>query len=84
MKIENPLREKPVKVTNHGMVTIPAALRRRYQLQDGDRVLIVEDEGTLKIIPIRTLAELRQEGYSSAEMRRVSRQLKTHELELER
>jgi bifunctional DNA-binding transcriptional regulator/antitoxin component of YhaV-PrlF toxin-antitoxin module len=29
-----------VKMTNHGMINIPAPLRKRYGFKDGDEILI--------------------------------------------
>jgi len=47
-----------VKMTNRGMITIPANLRKKYGLQDGDQVIVVEDEGMLKIVPVETIKSL--------------------------
>jgi AbrB family looped-hinge helix DNA binding protein len=84
MSIENIIHEKPVKVTNNGMITIPAAFRKKFDLKDGDKVLILEDQGTLRIIPIRSDAELRRNSYSSEDMKEVSEIIKKEELEREK
>jgi AbrB family looped-hinge helix DNA binding protein len=83
MSIEKMIKEKPVKVTNNGMITIPAAFRKRYNLNDGDKVLILEDAGMLKIVPIRDISELRKESYSSEDMKVLSKKLKSEELKRE-
>ena len=84
MSVERIVKEKPVKVTNNGMITIPAELRRKYDLNDGDKVLVLEDEGALKIIPIRTEAELRKKSYSRDKMKKVSKEIREQELARER
>ena len=68
MEIKKIIEEKKVKITNKGMISIPAAFRRSYGLKDGDKVLIIEDEGTLKIIPLKDIDELRRKSYNSKEM----------------
>ncbi|TXT58005.1 MAG: hypothetical protein BAJALOKI1v1_1790005 [Promethearchaeota archaeon] len=83
MSIKKIIKEKPVKVTNNGMITIPALFRRKYKLKDGDRVLILEDEGSLKIIPIRSDKELRKNSYSSEEMKNLAKNIKRKELKRE-
>ena len=40
---------KKIKVTNHGMVNIPSKMRKKFQISDGDYVLIQEEEDFLKI-----------------------------------
>ena len=77
------IKEKPVKVTNNGMITIPATFRKRYNLKDGDKVLILEDAGMLKIVPIREISELRKESYTSKDMKVLSEELKSEELKRE-
>ncbi|WP_341720176.1 AbrB/MazE/SpoVT family DNA-binding domain-containing protein [Micromonospora sp. FIMYZ51] len=41
-----------MKLNSKGQVTIPAALRARYGLHEGDEVDVVEDGGTLRIVRI--------------------------------
>ncbi len=48
--------EKSVKVTNKGMISIPAMIRKKYKIKDGDYVLIKEDEdGIIRLIPIESI-----------------------------
>ena len=68
MKIDQIIKEKEVSITNHGMITIPSIFRKNYNLKDGDKILIVEDEGTLKIIPLRNSEQLRKDSYTTKEM----------------
>jgi len=41
-----------VNISNHGRITIPSELRKKYDWKDGDRVIIIDDpmEG-IKILP---------------------------------
>ncbi|TFF88526.1 MAG: AbrB/MazE/SpoVT family DNA-binding domain-containing protein [Promethearchaeota archaeon] len=80
MGVKKIIKEKSVKVTNNGMITIPAVFRRRYNLTDGDRVLVLEDEGALRIIPIRSDAELRKDSYTKEEMKNLSKAIRNEEL----
>lgn len=80
MSVENIIQEKPVKVTNNGMITIPASLRKKYDLKDGDKVLVLEDQDSLRIVPIREDSELRINTYSMEEMKEISRKIREEEL----
>ncbi|MHA1148286.1 MAG: AbrB/MazE/SpoVT family DNA-binding domain-containing protein [Promethearchaeota archaeon] len=62
------MKEKEVTVTNQGMITIPAPFRKVYDIKDGDKVLIVEDEGTLKIIPLKSIEEIKRSSYDAKSM----------------
>jgi AbrB family looped-hinge helix DNA binding protein len=43
-----------VRLSSKGQVTIPAELRKRHGLHEGDEVEIVEDGDSLRIIRTRT------------------------------
>lgn len=68
MNVEKSIFEKTVTITNQGMITIPAAFRKTFGLKDGDKVLVVEDEGSLKLIPLKSEEELRESSYTKAEI----------------
>ncbi|GAI62483.1 unnamed protein product [marine sediment metagenome] len=70
MVLDKVVNEKEVTITNRGMITIPAAFRKIFNLKDGDKVLIIEDEGTLKIIPIKDPESLRLNSYNTEEMKK--------------
>lgn len=72
-----------VKVTNRGMITIPASLRKKYGLHDGDQVIVVEDEGMLKIVPIETIKSLQNKSVTTKEMIDILKISREEELELE-
>ena len=72
-----------VKVTNRGMITIPASLRKKYGLRDGDQVIVVEDEGMLKIIPLESIESLQNRSITTKEMLEILKRSREEELELE-
>jgi AbrB family looped-hinge helix DNA binding protein len=75
---------KKVKVTNHGMINIPASLRKKFQITDGDYVLIQEDKDFLKIIPIESIESLQARSpYTAKDMLNLLEKSKKQELELE-
>ncbi|MEV0806065.1 AbrB/MazE/SpoVT family DNA-binding domain-containing protein [Micromonospora sp. NPDC050200] len=41
-----------MRLNSKGQVTIPAALRARYGLHEGDEVDVVEDGGALRIVRV--------------------------------
>ncbi|MCJ7651692.1 MAG: hypothetical protein MUP85_24060 [Candidatus Lokiarchaeota archaeon] len=53
-----------------------------HNLKDGDKVLIVEDEGTLKLIPIKELEEIQKDSYNTKEM--LDQMEKTKKAEIRR
>jgi AbrB family looped-hinge helix DNA binding protein len=80
--VEN-IKEKTVTITNQGMITIPSAFRKIYGLKDGDKVLIIEDEGALKIIPLKDEQDLRKNSYSTEEMLNQMEKSKKYEIKRE-
>ena len=83
MVLDKVVNEKEVTITNRGMITIPAAFRKSFNLKDGDKVLVIEDEGTLKIIPIKDPESLRLNSYSTEEMKKEMDKSRKEELERE-
>ena len=84
MVLEKVVNEKEVTITNRGMITIPAVFRKIFNLKDGDKVLIIEDEGTLKIIPIKDPESLRINSYDAEEMKKEMNKSRKEELEREK
>jgi AbrB family looped-hinge helix DNA binding protein len=78
------MKDKPGKITNKGMIKIPAELRKKYNLNTGDKVLVLKDEGALKIIPIRNEEELRKNSYKREDMKKISKEIRKQELASER
>ncbi len=76
--------EKKVKVTNHGMISIPAALRDKYNIHDGDYISFIEDEYGMKIIPIEKIEEFRKKSISSEKMLEIMRESRNEDLQSDR
>lgn len=77
--------EKVVKVSNKGMISIPADIRKKYKIKDGDFILIKEDaDGSIKIIPIESVEVLRQKGLTVEEFREIYEKSRKEDRELER
>jgi len=83
MEIGHFSEDRTVMISNHGRVTIPAPLRKRYGLKDGDYVIFIEDEGTLKIIPVESIEKLRENSYTAEEMAKSMKESRQEELERE-
>ena len=83
MNVEKSFFEKTVTITNQGMITIPAAFRKTFGLKDGDKVLVVEDEGSLKLIPLKGEEEIRKHSYTKAEILNQMKKSKKEDIERE-
>ena len=78
------MAEKVVKVTNKGMISIPAEIRKKYNISDGDYVLVKEEKnGEIKIIPIESEESLRKKGLTIEEFRKIFNQSRKEDMELE-
>jgi AbrB family looped-hinge helix DNA binding protein len=53
------LTKETATVTSKSMVTIPARIRRKYGIKDGDKIEFVDSNGSILLIPIKGLEELR-------------------------
>ncbi len=84
MVLDKIVNENEVTIKNSGMITIPAVFRKIFNLKDGDKVLIIEDEGTLKIIPIKDPEILRLNSYDTEEMKMEMDKSRNEELEREK
>lgn len=54
-------------VTSNSMVNIPVRIRRKYGFQKGTKVLFVEQEGSVLMIPLLSLREMRGLGRDQVE-----------------
>ena len=76
--------QKTVKITNKGMISIPASLRKKFHLKDGDYVVIEENEnGTMKITPVIPIKELKKRSATVEEFRQIYNKSKQEDLEME-
>ena len=50
--------ERTVKVTRRGQTTIPVALRRRYRIKEGSRLIVEAREDGIVMRPVTNLEDL--------------------------
>ena len=56
-KVKNKMVET-VKVTSKGQITIPSKLREELEIREGERLLIIREGNSIKIIPMPKLSKL--------------------------
>ena len=76
--------EKTVKVTNKGMISIPAFIRKKYHIKDGDFVIVREEEGVIKLIPIESIESLRERALTVEASREIFHQSRKEDREMEK
>jgi len=76
------LMNETATVTSKSMVTIPSRIRRKYGIKDGDKVEFVELDGSILLIPLKSLKELR--GVDTKHRRLVIQGIKKLERERRR
>jgi len=42
-------------MTNRGMITIPSKIRKKLGFKDGKKFMVIEEEGSVRIIPLYDL-----------------------------
>lgn len=63
-------------ISNNGCITIPASLRKKMELHEGMEVLVLADEGNLRIIPILSDEAIRKMAAPASEVERIYRESK--------
>jgi len=74
---------KIVKVTNKGMITIPSKIRKKHDIQDGDKIAVIEDENGIRLIKIEDLDDLCKKSYTLKELNKMIEESKKEDLEIE-
>ena len=72
---------KSVKINNKGMITIPARIRKKYNLTTGNEVLIYDMNGQIVIIPILDIEKIRT--FTREEFGKVYEEIHDEEVKLE-
>jgi len=47
-----------VVVSSKGQVTIPSKLRKQLRIEKGERLLVVQENGAIKLVPVPKLSKL--------------------------
>jgi len=76
--------EKSVKVTNKGMISISADIRKKYNISNGYYVIVKEENGVINIIPIESVESLIKCGSTAEEFRKGFIRSRKEDRELER
>lgn len=74
---------KIITMTNRGMITIPASIRNKYQLKDGQPLVIIAQENKMVLIPIIDLEKERDSFLDSDAMKQILDQFDDEEIHLE-
>jgi len=45
--------KKTVNIIRSGNMTIPIFIRKKYQLEDGDQLILIDEEDGFKLIPAK-------------------------------
>ena len=46
------MMNKTISVNRKGMITLPAALRKKYDIREGSQLIILDIEGKIEIVPL--------------------------------
>jgi AbrB family looped-hinge helix DNA binding protein len=73
-----------VKISARGMITLPLGIRKKFHLQEGTTIALLDDEGRLLLVPIIDINDHRNSLPRRAEMVAEFEQDHVEELELEK
>ncbi len=73
--------KKSVKINNKGMITLPSALRKKYNLSPGDEVAVYDLNGQITIIPILDLKDV--QSYNREYFGKIYEDIHEEEVNLE-
>ena len=61
------------QVSRRGQTVVPAAIRKRYQIEEGDRLVWLDDGSTIRIVPVvgDALRALRGTGKGEGLLKRL-------------
>ncbi|MBD3212907.1 MAG: AbrB/MazE/SpoVT family DNA-binding domain-containing protein [Candidatus Lokiarchaeota archaeon] len=74
-----------VNISNHGRITIPAEIRRKYGWEDGDKVIVIDHplEG-IKILPYLSEDQLKSTLDRETTIKVINEISKERKMEIER
>jgi AbrB family looped-hinge helix DNA binding protein len=79
------MTEAIVKVMKKGMISIPAEIRKKHDILDGQHIIVSDDEnGNIILTPVESIEALREQALTVAEFKKYLVQSRKEDLELER
>jgi len=64
-----------VSVTRKGQITIPIALRRKFGIEEGSKVEVVEEEGNIVVRKLQSIFDLAGSGAGKGDVGELKRML---------
>jgi len=64
-----------VVVTRKGQITIPAELRRKFKIEEGSKVEVVEEEGRIVVRRLTSIFDLAGNGAGKGEVDELKKML---------
>jgi len=64
-----------VSVTRKGQITIPVELRRKFGIDEGSKIEVVEEEGTIVIRKLRGIFDLAGNGAGKGDVEELKKML---------
>jgi len=64
-----------VSVTRKGQITIPVELRRKFGIEEGSKVEVVEEEGSIVIRRLHSIFDLAGSGAGKGDVKELKRRL---------
>ena len=62
-----------VSVTKKGQITIPVTLRRKFRIEEGSKVEVVEEEGNIVIRKLPSIFDLAGSGAGKGDVEKLKR-----------
>jgi len=62
-----------VSVTRKGQITIPVTLRRKFRIEEGSKVEVVEEEGNIVIRKLPSIFDLAGSGAGKGDVEKLKR-----------
>ena len=78
------MTEEVLTISNRGLITIPSEIRKKYHLQPGTKLLLIEEEGQLALIPLMDLETLAKHGPTCKQLLESFEEEEKQESELEK
>ena len=70
-------------MTNRGMITIPSKIRKKLGFKDGKKFMVIEEEGSVRIIPLYDLSKNHKWMKDTLELTKTISSERDSEIEVE-